>query len=78
MIRRMLPNQGDDRYLRSAGVVQIREAVGQAGPKVKQSACWFPSHAGVAIGGARDHALEETEHTTHFRYSGKRGDNVDF
>ena len=58
MIRRMLANQVDDRYLRPAGVVQIREAVRQAGAKVKQSACWFPSHAGIAIGSARDHAFE--------------------
>jgi hypothetical protein len=74
----MLANQVDDRYLRPAGVVQIREAVRQAGAKVKQSACWFPSHAGIAIGSARDHAFEETEHTTHFRCSVKRSDNVDF
>jgi hypothetical protein len=33
---------------------------------------------GIAIGGARDHAFEETKDTTHFRHSVKSGDNMDF
>jgi hypothetical protein len=71
-------NRVDYRYLCPVGVAQIREAIGQAGAKVKQCAFWFSGHAGIAIGGARDHAFEETEHTTHFHYSVKSGDNVDF
>jgi hypothetical protein len=57
---------------------QICQTVAESGAKMEQIACRFPSHAGIAIGGARDHAFKETKDRTHFRHSVKSGDNMDF
>ena len=70
MVSRMLADDIDDRYLRSARVVQIGETVGETRTQMQQSASRFPRHARVAVCGSRDHAFEESEHATHF---GQRG-----
>jgi hypothetical protein len=76
MVSRVLPHQIDNRNLRPAGVVQIRESIAQARAEVKQSACRFLGHAGVAVGSSGDDTFKEAEDATHFRNLVKRGDNV--
>jgi len=45
---------------------------------MKQSACRFLRHAGVAVGRSGDDALEEAENATHFADPVERGDDVYF
>ena len=78
MVRRVLPDQVDDWHLRPACIVQIGEAIAQARSEMKQRARRFLNHARISIGGACDHALEETENATHFLNLIERGDDMDF
>ena len=50
---------------RPARVVQVGEAVGEAGAEVQQRRGRLAGHARVAIGGAGHHALEQAEHAAH-------------
>jgi hypothetical protein len=74
----MLPHQIYKRHLRPARIVQIRKAIAQARTEMKQSACRFLRHAGVAVGRSGDDALEEAENATHFADPVERGDDVYF
>ncbi len=46
----MLPHQIYKRHLRPVCIVGIRKAIAQALTQMKQSACRFLRHAGVAVG----------------------------
>src|SRR3712207_7649396 len=52
----------------SAGVVQVGEAVREAGAEVQQRGRGAPGDAAEAVGGAGRHALEEGEDAAHGRY----------
>ena len=78
MVRRVLADHVDDRYLRPAGVVQIRKAVAESGTEMQQRACRFLRHASISVGCASDHAFEQAQHAPHFWNPVKRGNNVDF
>lgn len=78
MVSRMLSNDVDDGYPRTARVVQICETVGKTRPEMKESACRFPRHARIAVGGSRHHAFEESEDATHLRRSVKRCHQMHF
>ena len=51
-----------------ARVVQVGQAVGQAGPQVQQHRGGPSGDAGVAVGGAGRHALEQGQHAAHLRH----------
>src|ERR1700722_8005660 len=78
MIGRVLAYEVDDRHVRAACIVQIREAVPDAGTKMQESAGRFFGHAGVTIRGSRSDTFEQAEHTANFRNAVKGSDNVDF
>jgi hypothetical protein len=55
----------DDRRLRPHGVVQVRQAVGEAWPEVEQRRGRPIQHARIAVGGAGGHAFEQREDAAH-------------
>ena len=78
MIRGVLADQIDDRNARPAGVVQIRQAVGQPWAEMQQSASWFLRHPRIAVGRSTDHSFEQAEYATHFRNAVECGHDVHF
>ena len=62
--------------LRLLGVVQIGEAVGEAGTEMQQGRGRRALHAVVAVGGAGHHALEQAEHAAHALDPVERGDEM--
>ena len=66
----------DDRYVGAAGVVQVGDAVAEPGTEVQQRRRRPVGHAGVAVGGAGDDALEQPEHGPHLGDVVERGDEV--
>src|SRR6266446_3029969 len=74
----MLSDNIEDRNMRPAGVVQVREAIAKTRAKMKERAGGFPSHARVPVGSCRNNAFEKTENATHFRPLVKRRDDVHF
>ena len=65
-----------DRRVRAPGVVQVGEAVAEAGAEVQQRRRRAVRHARVAVGRAGDDALEQAEHRPHPRLAVERGDEV--
>jgi hypothetical protein len=55
----------DDRRLRPHGVVQVRQAVGEAGAEMQQRRGRPIQHARIAVGGAGRHAFEQREDAAH-------------
>ncbi len=60
----------------AAGVVEIGEAVGEAGPAVQQRRRGLAGHPRIAVGGAGGHALEEAEDAAHAGDAVERRDEV--
>ena len=69
VIGRMLADQVYHGHLSAAGIMQIGEAVADAGPKMQKCASWLLRHARITIGGSGDNALEQTEDAAHLRRS---------
>ncbi len=70
---RVVADQVDDRRARAPGVVQVGEPVGEAGPEMEQHEGGASRHAGIAVGRAGAHALEEPEHRPHAADRVERG-----
>ena len=66
----------DDGRAAAAGVVQVGQAVAEAGAQVQQHRCGPAGHAGVAVGGAGGDALEQREHRVHLGHAVERRDEV--
>jgi hypothetical protein len=66
----------DHRRVALAGVVQVGQAVAEAGAEVQQGGGRLVGHAGVAVGGAGGHALEQGEHAAHLAHVVERGHEV--
>jgi len=67
MVNGVITDQVDQRCASAARVVQVGNAVSQAGAEVQQGGRRFARHAGVAIGSSRAHPLEQTEYRPHSR-----------
>ena len=72
MIARLIADDVDDRRPGAAGVVEIRQAVRQAGAAMEQSDGGSAGHSAIAVRGARRHALEQTKHAVHAGYAVER------
>ncbi len=72
----MLAHHVDHAGVRLAGVVQVGEAVGEAGTEVQQGRGRLARHAPVAVGRAGHHALEQAEHAAHAGHLVQRGDKM--
>ena len=66
----------DDRAVRPAGVMEVGEAVGEAGPAMEERRRGPAGHARIAVGGAGGDALEQGEDATDARHAVERGDEV--
>ena len=62
VVRGVLAHDVDDARAGLAGVVEVGQAVAEAGAQVQQRGRGPVGHAPVAVGRAGDHALEEAEH----------------
>ena len=78
MMGRVLPDEIDDWHLGTLRIVQVRDAIAEAGAEVKQRASGFLRHTRVAVGGSRCYALEEAEHAPYLADLVKRADDVYF
>ena len=78
MIGRVIADDIDHRRIAALGVVDIGETVGETGSCVQQGSCRLVGHARIAVGRARDHALEQAEHAAHLRLAVERGDEMHF
>ena len=65
VIGRVLADDVDDAGVGLLGVVQIGQAVGEAGPEMQKRRSGCALHAVIAVGGAGHHALEQAEHAAH-------------
>ena len=72
----VVAHDGEHRHLALARVVQVGQAIAQAAAQVQQHGGGFAGHAGVAVGRAGGHALEQGEHGAHARLEVERGDEV--
>ena len=59
-----------------AGVVQVGQAVGQAGAEVQQHRGGLPGDPGVAVSGSGGDALEQGQDAAHLGYRVQGGDEV--
>ena len=66
----------DHRGVGTTGIVQVGEAVAEAGAEVQQSAGRLAGDAGVAVGRPGGDALEEPEHRPHAGHVIQRGHEV--
>ncbi len=76
MLRRVLAHDVDDRRAGLAGVVQVGEAVGEAGAQMQQRQARPAGHARPAVGRAGRHALEQAEHAGHALHPVQRRDEM--
>ena len=76
VIGRLVADDVDDRCGGAACVVQVGQAVGEAGAAMQQCRGRFAGHAGVAVGGAGHHALEQAQDAVHAGNPVERGDEV--
>ena len=76
VIRCVIANDIHDRRGSAAGIVQIRQAVCQAGTAMQQRRGGLAGHTGVTIGGAGHHALEQAEHAAHAGDAVERRDEM--
>jgi hypothetical protein len=74
----MLPDNIDERNMRSASVVQVSEAIAKAWAEMKQGAGGLPSQARITVSSPGNNAFEETQNATNFRPPVKRRNNVHF
>jgi len=68
----MRPDDAHHRGVRAAGVVQVGQAVAQAGAEVQQHGGRAPRDARVPIGRAGRDPLEQPEHAAHARHRVQR------
>jgi hypothetical protein len=68
----------DEGNVGTPSVVQIGEAISEAGPEVKQGDSRFAGNAGVAISGTGDHTFEKSQHATHAGLRVQCGNEVHF
>jgi hypothetical protein len=68
----------DDRDLRAAGIVQVGEAVAEAGTEMEQSACRLLRHSRIAVGSSGDDSFKQAQEATHLGDSVKSGDDMYF
>jgi hypothetical protein len=66
----------DHRGVGTTGIVQVGEAVAEAGAQVQQGAGRLAGDAGIAVGRAGGDALEEPEHRPHAGHVIQRGHEV--
>ena len=78
MVDGMLADDVDDAGMRLLGVVQIGEAVGEAGPEMQQRRGRRALHAEIAVGSTGYHALEQAEHAAHALHPVQRGNEMHF
>ena len=78
MVGGLVADDVDHRGVGTAGVVQVGEAVGEAGAAMEQGGGRAAGHAGVAVGGAGDDAFEQAEDAAHAGDAVERGDEVHF
>ena len=78
MMSGVLTDEINDWHVRPARVVQIGESVPETGTEMKQSACRFLSHAGVAVRGSGHNSFEQAQHASHFSDSIKSSNDMDF
>ena len=74
----MLADDVYDGNLCAAGVVQIRDSVRQAGPKMQQRAGRFFSHSRVAVRCSGHDTFEKAQYAAHFGHPVERRDHVHF
>ena len=72
----MVADDVDDRRRRSARVVQIGEAVGEAGAEMQKRRGGLAGDAAVAVGGAGRDALEQAQHPAQARVGIERADQM--
>ena len=61
----VLANHVDHRAAGLAGIVEVGEAIAEAGAEVQQSHCRFIGHAPITISRAGHHAFEQAEYRAH-------------
>ena len=66
----------DDRAMGAPCIVKVREPVRETGAGMQQGCGRPPRHSRITVGGAGDHALEQTEHATHRGLSIQGGDKM--
>ena len=72
----MVADDVDDRRRRPARVVQIGEAVGEAGTQVQERRGGLAGDAAIAVGGAGSDALEQAQHAAQARVRIEGADQV--
>ena len=78
VIGRVLADDVDDAGRCLLGVVQVGDAVAEAGAEMQQRRGRRALHAVVAVGGAGHHAFEQTEHAAHAVDAIECGNEVHF
>ena len=73
---RLVANHVHDRAARATRVVQVRNAVREAGTEMQQRERRPLGHPRVAVRGSRDYAFEQTQHGAHAGDRIQRGDKV--
>jgi hypothetical protein len=76
VIRGVVSDDVDNRAISPPRVVKVRKSIRKAWAGMQQGCGRPPRHSRVAVGGAGDHALEQTEHATHCRLSIQGGDKM--
>ena len=76
MVGRLVADDVDQRHAGAAGVVEVGEAVGEAGTAMQERRRRLAGHPRVAVGGAGGDALEEGEDAMDARHAVERGDEV--
>ena len=74
----MVPNDGHNSGARTAGIVQIGDAIAKTRPEVQQSQRRLAGHTRIAIRRAGANALEQGKHGADFRHISKRIDERQF
>ena len=72
----MVPDNVDDGRTGAHGVVQICQAVGQAGTKMEQRRRQVLGHPGVTVRGAGCHTLCQAQHAAHVGHPVRSGDKL--
>ena len=76
VVRGMVADDVDHRGMGTTGIVQVGEAVSEAGAQVQQGAGRLAGDAGISVGRSGGDALEEPEHRPHARDVIQRGHEV--
>src|SRR5208282_2630212 len=74
----MLADHVDHRHLGAAGIVEVREAIAEAGAEMEKRPCGFLGHPRVTVRRSSDDSLKKTQYATHFCDAVKRGDQMNF